>query len=192
MSSAIALETGLPRLAPIERPPTLLVRLLAWVFRYKLGKVMTPLKVVYNRMPRMVFPQLMMLNVVERGLALDPHLVALVQTRVSMTNGCSFCADLHEAYAARQGHARGQFSQLDRFADSNLFDARERAALQFCVEAALGHVADTTFASLRAHFDERAIVELTWLCAFTTYLNRLAVPLGIGSDGFCALLPEAK
>jgi alkylhydroperoxidase family enzyme len=48
-------------------------------------------------------------------------------------------------------------------------------------------VADETFATLRRNLSEREIVELTFLVAFVTYLNRLAVPLGIGSDGFCAL-----
>jgi alkylhydroperoxidase family enzyme len=51
-------------------------------------------------------------------------------------------------------------------------------------------VPDEVFAALRVHLSENEVVELTWLCAFTTYLNRLAVPLGIGSDGFCALLPS--
>jgi len=40
---------------------------------------------------------------------------------------------------------------------------------------------------MRACFSEKEIIEITWLQAFTTYLNRMAVPLGIGSDGFCAL-----
>ena len=48
---------SVPRLAPIDRAPSLLVRLLARVFRWKLGKVMTPLRVIYARMPRMVLPQ---------------------------------------------------------------------------------------------------------------------------------------
>jgi alkylhydroperoxidase family enzyme len=55
-----------------------------------------------------------------------------------------------------------------------------------------GRVPDALFEALRAQLSEQKIVELTWLCAFTTYLNRLAVPLGVGSDGFCALLPPAQ
>ena len=36
-------------------------------------------------------------------------------------------------------------------------------------------------------FDERAIVELVWLCSFTLYLTRMARALGIASDGFCKI-----
>ena len=177
------------RLAPIRRLPTLLLRLMAWAFRKQLGKVMTPLTVIYARFPRMTFRQLLMLGLVDK-LSLDKLLVALVQTRVSMTNGCTFCADLHEAFAARQGQARGKFAALADFETSRVFDDRERAVLRYAHHVALdGRVPDEVFAALRVHLSENEVVELTWLCAFTTYLNRLAVPLGIGSDGFCALLP---
>jgi AhpD family alkylhydroperoxidase len=37
------------------------------------------------------------------------------------------------------------------------------------------------------HFDERGIVELTWLNAVGNYFNLLAAPLEIGSDGLEAL-----
>jgi AhpD family alkylhydroperoxidase len=179
------------RLAKVTRLPTLLLRLMAWAFRKQLGKVMTAIPVIYARFPRMVFPQLLMLGLVEK-LSLDKLLVALVQTRVSMTNGCTFCADLHEAYAVHKGQAREKFTALGDFERSPAFDARERAVLRYAHHVALdGRVPDDVFAALRAQLSENEVVQLTWLCAFTTYLNRMAVPLGIGSDGFCALLPPS-
>jgi len=193
-SAAASDGTHQLRLAPLKRLPTLLLRLMAWGFRKQLGKVMTPLTVIYARFPRMAFRQLLMLALVEK-LSLGKQLVALVQTRVSMSNGCTFCADLHEAFAARQSKQsmsklRGKFAALGAFETSPLFDDRERAVLRYAHHVALdGRVPDDVFAALRAQLSEKEVVELTWLCAFTTYLNRLAVPLGIGSDGFCALLP---
>ena len=46
---------------------------------------------------------------------------------------------------------------------------------------------DETFEALRAHFDEREIVELTWLVAVENYYNRMNRALGIGSDGLCEI-----
>jgi AhpD family alkylhydroperoxidase len=177
------------RMMPLTRLPTLLLRLMAWAFRKQLGKVMTPLTVIYARFPRMVFRQLLMIGLAEK-LSLGKLLVALVQTRVSITNGCTFCADLHEASAVRQGQARAKFAGLETFETSPALDERERAVLRYSHHVALdGRVPDDVYVALRAQLSENEVVELTWLCAFTTYLNRLAVPLGIGSDGFCALLP---
>lgn len=177
------------RLAPLPHLRGLLVRLMAWAVRKQMGKVMTPITVIYTRWPRLLFRQMLMYGLVE-SLRLDKELVALVQTRVSLTNGCTFCMDLHEAHAARRGQARDKFAALADSESSPLFDARERVVLRYAHHVALdGRVPDELFEALRAQLTEQEVVELTWLCAFTTYLNRLAVPLGIGSDGFCALLP---
>jgi hypothetical protein len=39
------------RLAPIEKPPGLLLRIAYWLSRRQLGGVMSPLKVIYARAP---------------------------------------------------------------------------------------------------------------------------------------------
>jgi alkylhydroperoxidase family enzyme len=68
-----------------------------------------------------------------------------------------------------------------------LVSVRLSAALAY-VEEATRHkrVSDATFEELRKHFDEREIVEITWLNAVENYYNLLNVPLEIDSDGFCA------
>ncbi len=183
-----ALERGQPRLAPLRRIRGVLVRLMALGLRLKLGKVMTPLRVIYARMPALALPHLGLYRVAGAKLSLDPLLVHLVQVRVSMANGCSFCTDLHQAMALHDRRAQAVLDALfDARADAGL-DAAQRAALAYVDEICrTGRASDERFELLRACFDERQIVELTWLCAFTTYLNRLATPLGIGSDGFCTL-----
>lgn len=40
-----------PRLEPIEKPDGLKMRFVYWMMRRKLGKVMTPIKVVGARLP---------------------------------------------------------------------------------------------------------------------------------------------
>ncbi|MCC6766153.1 MAG: hypothetical protein IT293_15955 [Deltaproteobacteria bacterium] len=39
------------RLAPIERPSTLVGKLAYWMTERRLGKVITPMKVIYARLP---------------------------------------------------------------------------------------------------------------------------------------------
>jgi AhpD family alkylhydroperoxidase len=170
-----ASEHGL-RLAPLDRPRGLLLRLFNWLMRWRLGKEMMPARVIYARFPTLLWRSLPMYHLMERGLRIERALRHLIEVRVSELNGCTFCTDLHRANAG-----------LSRDAPALAADARQRAALRYVEEIARGGVSDEGFEELRRHFNEREIVELTWLQAFTTYLNRMAVPLGIGSDGFCEI-----
>jgi AhpD family alkylhydroperoxidase len=175
-----------PRLAPLDTASSLGVWLFFRLCRRLLGKVMTPARVIYARMPRLLFPQLLMFRLA-RGLSLPPLLVHRVQVRVSLRNGCAFCTDIHQAMALRDGFAHDDLAALSSPGAELQLDPAHRAALQYTDElCANEHACDATFASLHASFTERQIVELTWLYAFTTYLNRLAGALRIGSDGFCA------
>ena len=101
-----------PYLAPLDKAPSLGV----WVFfrlcRYLLGKVMTPARVIYARMPRLLIPQLLMYRLAARGLSLPPLLVHRVHVRVSLRNGCAFCTDVHQAMALRDGFAHDDFAGL--------------------------------------------------------------------------------
>lgn len=179
------------RLAPIHRAPTLSTRLFALLFRWKLGKVMSSIPIVFARFPALTWPHLLTLRLTQR-LELDATLVQLVSIRVSMVNGCAYCTDLHQAFARAEGHARDKLRAVGD-PEAPCFDARERAALRYVDEATRDRrVRDETFESLRDHFDEVQIVQLTWLAAFTGYLNHLAMPLGLENEGFCELLERRE
>ena len=47
---------------------------------------------------------------------------------------------------------------------------------------------DATFDELRHHFSDRQIAEITLLNAFENFYNLVNRPLGIESDGLCALV----
>ena len=51
---------------------------------------------------------------------------------------------------------------------------------------------DAIFAALRPHFDEREIVEITWLCAVENSFNLINLPLEIESDGLCAIAERRR
>jgi AhpD family alkylhydroperoxidase len=176
------------RLEPIEKPRGLVLRLAYAFARRQLGAVPTPLKVIYARVPRLATLTWRISRVVEHGLSLDQELVLLVTTHSSLLNGCAFCADLHRAQAVRARLGLEKFSALLDFRSSDAFSPRERAALAYAEEVTRERKAsDATFEALRAHFDEREIVELTWLNAVGNFFNLMAVPLGMESDGLAEL-----
>lgn len=176
------------RLQPIDSPPTLLMRVAYAMARRQFGKVPSPWKVLYGRAPKLAMSSYRIARTLESGLSLDPSLVQLVMTQASLANGCGFCADLHLAQAIQQELGVEKFNALASYRTSELFDERERAALDYCGEITRGRaVSDATFATVQKHFDEREIVELTWVNAIGNFFNLLAVPLGLESDGLAEL-----
>jgi alkylhydroperoxidase family enzyme len=174
------------RLAPIDRPPTLLGRFLSFAYRRALGKTITPVRVINNRVPRMwnVSWALLMLDL--RGFTLPHELLYLMHVRISTLNGCAFCKDIVMAGAVRERIGLEKFRALaaDDWRSSPLFSDRERAALAFAEEATLHkEVTDATFDELRKHFSEREIAELVVENAKSNFYNLLNVPLDIPDDG---------
>ena len=175
-----------PRLAPIERPPNSLVRLVYRMTERALGAVVGPAKVIYARKPRLaVLTQ--HLEWTAESLSLEPPLRLLVRAHAARLHGCAFCYDLKLAQALQAGIGTERFAALADYRTSDRFSARERAALAYCAEALRDYaVSDETFDALRQHFSEDEIVELTWLNAAEAYHNLQTGPLGIGSDGLAA------
>jgi alkylhydroperoxidase family enzyme len=172
------------RLPPVD-PRNPLLRLGFWLVRRRLGKVPSAFRVIYARRPAFALHTLHLVRTMEKGLHLGHELPLLVTTYTSMQNGCSFCQDLHLAQAVQAKLGLEKFRALREHRTHPAFSESERAALAYVEEVAeKGRCGDATFEALRACFDERQIVELTWLNAACTFLNRLATPLEIGSDHF--------
>ncbi len=172
------------RLQPIEEPRGLIMRVAYWMSRRQLGAVMSPLKVLYARSPKLGRLGYRMQTVVEKGLVLDEETRLLITTHASLINGCGFCADLHLAQVVQAKLGLEKFRALEEFATSPHFDDRERSLLAYTEEMTRHRkVADATFERLRAHWNEREIVEITWLNAVGNYYNLMAVALDIESDG---------
>ena len=177
-----------PRLEPIERPQGLVLRIAYAASRRMLGKVITPMKVAYARVPALARLAWSVSNTLEKKLSLDPELRLLITAQASALNGCGFCLDMKHALAVREGLGLEKLQALSHYRTSPLFGERERAALDYAGEATRERrVRDETFERLRAHFSEREIVEITFANAAENFFNLLGVPLGIESDGLCAL-----
>ncbi len=66
---------------------------------------------------------------------------------------------------------------------SSKFTNKEKAMLSYIEEVTLSkNSTDETFTTLKNHFSDREIVEITWVNASENYFNLLAKPLGVTSD----------
>ena len=176
------------RLEPIENPRGLMMRFAHWGTRRQFGKVMTPIKVVTARIPGSLKLTNEIVKFEMKGIRLEPELHFMVVMLASQVNGCGFCTDLVQAMALREHLGMEKFNILSEYKTSPMFSDRERAALAY-VEEITRHkrVSDSTFETLRKHFSDREIVEITWLNAVENYYNLINIPLEIGSDNFCAI-----
>jgi len=124
-----------------------------------------------------------------RSSPIEPALRSLLTVRVSQINHCPFCVDLNLATLMKRGASPEKVQALDRWRDSALFDARERAALDYA--EAVTHpdrgVDDAMIARLKQHFDDDAVVELTGLVAFQNLASKFNSALGVAPQGFCRL-----
>lgn len=175
-----------PRIPPVEKPDSLKLRLAYWLTRKKLGKAITPLKVVQSRMPYTLGLS-QKLAAAEEKLTLPEELVFYLKSFVASLNGCTFCVDIAKALSSSE-EAVAKYEQLLNFEDSDAFSKAEKAALRYAEEATRNReVADETFRELRRHYSDREIVEITWLNAVENYYNLINRPLRIGSDNLCPL-----
>ena len=78
---------------------------------------------------------------------------------------------------------------LEHWRDSGLFDAREKATLEYAeaMTDSNQRVTDQMVKRLRDHFDEDAIVELTGLIAFQNLSSKFNSALDVPAQGFCSM-----
>jgi AhpD family alkylhydroperoxidase len=179
------------RITPIETPGGIVMRLITRMMHRQFGKSLTPWKVVFRRIPHAIPAQLGVYWGLEKVLPLDEELKLLLQSHTATLNGCGFCLDIGRAIATYRGATLEKVDALGSWRTSPLFSAPERAALAYVEEATrTKRVSDETFAALRAHFDDQQVVAITWLNAVENYFNLLNGPLGIESDGLCAIAEQ--
>lgn len=175
-----------PRIEPIENPQSLKLKLAYWFTKQRIGKVITPMKVVQSRMPD-TLSVTQKLTKVEQNLSLPDELIFFIKSYVATLNGCSFCIDIAKA-ATENDTTVAKYEALLNFESSDTFDPAEKAALKYVEQITLDkEVPDATFENLANYFNDREIVEITWLNAMENYYNLINKPLHIGSDNLCAL-----
>ena len=109
---------------------------------------------------------------------LEHPLLELVKMRASQINGCAYCLDMHSKDARAAGETEQRLFLLDAWREAPMYSARERAALEW-TEAVTrvtdGHVPDEVFRSVREHFSEEELANLTLAIVAINGWNRFSV-----------------
>ncbi|MEO6808845.1 MAG: carboxymuconolactone decarboxylase family protein [Isosphaeraceae bacterium] len=113
-----------------------------------------------------------------RRSGLEHSLLELVKLRASQINGCAFCIDMHSKDARAHGETEQRLYALNAWQETPFYTDRERAALAWTEAVTLvsdGHVSDSVYGEVRAQFDEKSLVDLTWAIAAINSWNRMAI-----------------
>ncbi len=180
-------------LAPIEHPKGLFTKLAYAMTRRQFGKVLTPVKVVYSRLPTAFGLFTAKIPKLEKKLSLPPETAMLIRERVARINVCTFCIDIGRAMVIKESMNEAKFDALDDYRTSPLFTDAERAALDYVTELTEHkHVERSTFDRLAHHFSERQICEIVWLVGTEHYYNLSNIGLNIHSDMLCDISKKRK
>jgi alkylhydroperoxidase family enzyme len=183
-------ETFLP---PIENPPGIFMKLAYAMTRRQFGKVLTPLKVAYARLPAAFGLFSAKISKLDKKLSLPAETAMLLRERVARLNVCLFCIDIGRSIVIKESMDEARFDALDDYRASPLFSDAERAALDYVTElTADKQVAPATFRRMAGYYSEREICEIVWLVASEHYYNMTNIGLNIHSDLLCDISRKQK
>src|SRR6266852_5535171 len=98
------------------------------------------------------------------GCGLEKTLIELIKLRASQINGCAYCIDMHTKDARAAGETEQRLYLLNAWREAPFYTDRERAALEWTEAVTLvsqTHVPDELYESVRKHFTEQELVNLT-------------------------------
>lgn len=113
-----------------------------------------------------------------RTCGLERRLIHLLKLRASQINGCAYCVDMHVKEARHDGLSEQWINLVCAWRESPLYDARERALLEWT--EAVTNVAQTgapnaSYEEIRKHFSDEEIVKITTAIGTINVWNRLCV-----------------
>ena len=113
-----------------------------------------------------------------RESGFERALLHMVKLRASQMNGCAYCIDMHWKDLRAAGDSEQRLYGLDAWRESPYYSDRERAALEWTdavTYITAGHVPDEVYESVRPHFSEKELADLTMAVATINAWNRLAI-----------------
>tara|TARA_R110000824_G_scaffold390760_19_gene588031 strand:- start:2649 stop:3077 length:429 start_codon:yes stop_codon:yes gene_type:complete len=108
----------------------------------------------------------------------DQRLRHIIDIRVSLMNDCHFCLNMHTKEALEGGDSEARVDALKHWQNSDLFDAREKAALAWAdVLTRTGSQAEieAVYKDLSPHFDKEEAARLTIVIAHINAWNRIGI-----------------
>lgn len=130
--------------------------------RRQVGRMVDPVA-VYAHAPSLLAGYGAFEQATARQKRVPERLKALAELKAAAVVNCEFCVDIASWLARDAGIGEAQMMALPRYRESEEFDELEKLVLDYAcaISRTPTQVGDELFASLREHFDERQLVELT-------------------------------
>ena len=109
---------------------------------------------------------------------IEKPLIELIKVRASQINGCAFCIAMHTADAVKGGESQARLHLLNAWRETEVFSARERAALALTEAVTLvadTHVPDEVYDEARQQFSDKELVDVAYAIFAINAWNRLAI-----------------
>ena len=169
------------------------IKLFFWNQKRRYGQVLEPAK-LWGRTPKVFSTLALLYGALDRKSSpIEPSLRSLITVRVSQVNWCSFCVDINSMMVLRRGNSEHKLQQLSEFRSSELFDDREKAALNYAevITKSLLQVTSADRKLLELYFDNDQIIELTAIISFQNMSSKFNAALDVKPQGFCDLTQGA-
>src|SRR3974390_3031164 len=105
-------------LAPVEQPQGLAIKVAYAMSKRQFGKVPTPVKVVYARMPAAFGMFVGKIARLDRKLKLPAETAMLIREQVAHINICEFCMDIARAFVVKARMNEAKFDALGEYRTS--------------------------------------------------------------------------
>jgi alkylhydroperoxidase family enzyme len=175
-------------LPPVERPQSLVLRLMFAMMRRQFGKVFTPMRVHSARLPLAFLMFYGKVSQLDKKLKLARETAVLIRQQVARINVCGFCMDIQRWAAIKASMNEAKLDALEHYKTSNLFTEAERAALDHATKLTRDKMVDPdTFALMARFYSELEICEIVWLIASEHLYNLTNIGLNIHSDMLCEI-----
>jgi len=163
-----------------------LVRGMYWYAKRRYGAVPEPYAVFAQHRGLLKAAGVHELAVERTATKLPVSLRHLVQFRVAVVLGCSWCVDFGTMLQRLDGLDIDRLREIDDYATSPRYTDIERKALAYAdaMTATPATVTDEQVAELDAELGHVGVIELTYLIALENQRSRINHALGIVDQGF--------
>jgi alkylhydroperoxidase family enzyme len=146
-----------------------------------IGSGLEPME-IWAHKPRLMMAMGKFNGAIRKPGALEQRIRNLGELKGSAMIGCEFCVDLGSQICRNSGFSDEELLAIRRYKSSELFNEREKAALDYTVAVMRTpvEVTDEVFSQLQQHFTTEQIVELTALLTLVN-LERFNAAFEIGS-----------
>lgn len=170
----------------VEHPKGIIGRLAFIYSRRRFGRLAEPAMAAAHHRGVLVSMGAMETAVGAGWRRLDPALRWLALQLAATRIGCSWCVDYGYYESQHKGMNPAKVRDVANWRDSDLYDERERAVLEYAELATATPVAipDELVSRLRRQLSEPEMVELVSWVALENFRSRFNGGLGLKSQGF--------